>query len=118
MKEVLDGWEKGRLWCTSSARSAADLWRWFWHKIEDIGSQEIRLVKTKGHATKHSLHFGSYWDHLEKHVLDCGPSEHNRIKTLTYWGHLHKYFGDCEPLGKQTMFNFNTNWNPFGTKFR
>ena len=35
----------------SSARVAADLWRWFWDKIDDIDSESIRLVKTKGHAT-------------------------------------------------------------------
>ena len=57
-KEVLDGWCKGRQWCTSSARSAADLWRWFWDKIEDIDSDDIQLVKTKGHATEVDVQLG------------------------------------------------------------
>ena len=61
-QEVLDGWAKGKQWCTASARTAADLWRWFLHKIEDIGSQEIRLVKTKGHATKADVQEGRSTD--------------------------------------------------------
>ena len=61
-QEVLDGWQKGRQWCVSSARSAADLWRWFWHKIDDIGCQQLDLVKTKGHATAADVQQGRVTD--------------------------------------------------------
>ena len=33
------------------SRSAADLWRVFWKKIEDIGDEGVALKKTNGHAT-------------------------------------------------------------------
>ena len=49
---VIDGWLRGKQWCTSSSRSAADLWSDFWQRIEDIGSDGIVLKKTKGHATE------------------------------------------------------------------
>ena len=61
-QEVLDGWAKGKQWCTASARTAADLWRWFWHKMEDIDSKDIRLVKTKGHATEADVQEGRSTD--------------------------------------------------------
>ena len=50
-QEVIDGWLKGKVWCLSSARSAADLWSEFWQRLYDIGSDDIVLRKTKGHAT-------------------------------------------------------------------
>ena len=57
-QEVLDGWAKGRKWCVASARTAADLWKWFWNKIDDIESENITLVKTKGHATEADVQAG------------------------------------------------------------
>ena len=57
-KEVLDGIAKGREWCCSSARQAADLWRTFWHKMSDIGDQEVTFIKTKGHASDADVQSG------------------------------------------------------------
>ena len=57
-KEVLDGIAKGREWCCSSARQAADLWRTFWHKMSDIGDEEVTFVKTKGHASDGDVQSG------------------------------------------------------------
>ena len=48
---VVDGWAKGKVWCCSSARPAADLWVQFWRLVEDIGTEELRIEKCKGHAT-------------------------------------------------------------------
>ena len=56
--EVLDGWSRGRHWCCSSSRSAADLWTIFWNKIQDIGDEGILLKKTKGHATEVDVQLG------------------------------------------------------------
>ena len=60
--EVIQGWKKGRQWCCSSARSAADLWRVFWHRLEDIGEEGIELRKTKGHATEVDVQQGRSTD--------------------------------------------------------
>ena len=46
----------------TAARSAADLWRWFWHKVDDIGCQQLDLVKTKGHATAADVQQGRVTD--------------------------------------------------------
>ena len=50
-QEVIDGWVKGQPWCCSVGRSAADLWRVFWHRVQDIGQEGISIIKCKGHAT-------------------------------------------------------------------
>jgi len=50
-KGVVDGWTHGRAWCCASARPAADLWKQFWDKIDDIGAEGISIKKCKGHAT-------------------------------------------------------------------
>jgi ribonuclease HI len=57
-KSVVDGWAKGRTWCCSSARPAADLWRRFWDLIEDIGTQGLDIQKCKGHATDAGIEAG------------------------------------------------------------
>ena len=57
-QELLDGHAKGKEWCCSSARAAADLWRTFWHKLDDIGPQGVALVKTKGHASEADVQAG------------------------------------------------------------
>ena len=60
---VVDGFGKGRQWCVDSARPAADLWSLVWAKVEDLGKEGIRIVKTKGHATEADLEAGrsSWW---------------------------------------------------------
>ena len=30
---LVDGWHKGKVWCTSSSRPAADLWRQIWRRL-------------------------------------------------------------------------------------
>ena len=50
-KGVVDGWVKGKTWCCSSSRPAADLWAQFWHLVDDIGTEHLRIEKCKGHAT-------------------------------------------------------------------
>ena len=57
-QELLDGFAKGKQWCCSSARVAADLWRIFWHKLADIGPEGVVLVKTKGHASEADVQAG------------------------------------------------------------
>ena len=57
-QEVVDGWCKGRTWCCATSRSAADLWRRFWAKIDDIGREGIEIVKVKGHATQGDIEAG------------------------------------------------------------
>ena len=48
----VDGWNKGRKWCTSSARVHADVWLDFWRIAEDYGVHLITVEKVKGHATE------------------------------------------------------------------
>ena len=54
----MDGWSKGRTWCCSSARPAADLWKEFWHLAEDVGTDHISIQKCKGHATAGTVQAG------------------------------------------------------------
>jgi len=57
-KGVVDGWARGRVWCCSSARPAADLWLQFWRLVEDIGIEGIQICKCKGHATEADVQAG------------------------------------------------------------
>jgi len=57
-KGVVDGWANGRTWCCSSARPAADIWREFWRRIDDIGTEGIAILKCKGHATEADVQAG------------------------------------------------------------
>ena len=49
---VVEGFAKGESWCCSSSRAAADLWRLVWWKVRDLGTDDIQVVKVKGHATQ------------------------------------------------------------------
>ena len=61
---VVDGFGRGRSWCVDSARPAADLWCLVWDKVDDLGGEGIKVVKTKGHATKADVEAGrSTWWH-------------------------------------------------------
>ena len=48
----VDGWGRGKSWCTAVGRSHADVWRQFWRVAEDFGVEAITVVKVKGHATQ------------------------------------------------------------------
>ena len=48
----VNGWGRGKLWCTAAGRSHADVWRQFWRVAEDFGIEAISVVKVKGHATQ------------------------------------------------------------------
>ena len=56
-KNVVDGWARGKTWCCSSSRPAADLWKRFWWLLEDIG-EGVLLRKCKGHATSADIERG------------------------------------------------------------
>ena len=56
---VVDGWRRGRGWCTAAARPAADLWKLFWSAADNIGADGgIDVVKVKGHATDADVQAG------------------------------------------------------------
>ena len=57
-KTVVDGWAKGPEWCCRSARPAADLWREFWRRIDDIGAEGLHFKKCKGHASEGDVQAG------------------------------------------------------------
>ena len=54
---VIDGWHKGRIWCTAAARPTANLWREILRILDDIGGG-ITLRKCKGHATDADMQAG------------------------------------------------------------
>ena len=56
-KTVVDGWRKGKSWCTSSSRPDADLWAQIWRIKEDIGPG-VEVIKCKGHATDKDVETG------------------------------------------------------------
>ncbi len=47
---VVDGFAKGKSWCTRAGGEAADLWRLAWHRMEDIGGG-VEIRKVRAHAT-------------------------------------------------------------------
>ncbi len=47
---VVNGFAKGRSWCTRSGGEAADLWRLAWHRMEDIGGG-VDIKKVKAHTS-------------------------------------------------------------------
>ena len=49
-KTVVDGWTKGKSWCTASSRPDADMWAELWRLREDVGPG-VELRKCKEHAT-------------------------------------------------------------------
>lgn len=55
---VLDGIAKGRAWCCSANRPAADLWRTIWNRLDDIGMEGLTFIKVKGHATQGDVQAG------------------------------------------------------------
>ena len=62
---VLDGISNGPVWCCSSSRPAADLWRQFWARLDDIGQDGIEFKKCKGHATAADAEAGISTDFLK-----------------------------------------------------
>ena len=51
-QEVINGIQRGEIWCCASARPAADIWRRVWWRLNDIDSVNVHFVKVKGHATE------------------------------------------------------------------
>ncbi len=49
-KQVVDGIDKGRAFCTASNADAADIWREVWHLIEEIGPG-LSVRKVRAHTT-------------------------------------------------------------------
>ena len=49
---VVKAWAKGQVWCTSSKRPGADLWRSIWHVIGEYRTDEFQVKWCKGHATE------------------------------------------------------------------
>ena len=74
---VIDGWQRGREWCTSAARPAADLWKRVWNLLDDIGGG-VCLKKCKGHASEGDVQAGRSTQFLRKgnehadHYAGCG----------------------------------------------
>ena len=62
---VVRGFRRGRAWCTSSRRPAADLWDKVWDKVADLGWQDIVVSKVKGHASQEDVDAGRT-THLHK----------------------------------------------------
>ena len=56
---VVDGYRKGKSWCISSSRPAADLWDLIWRKVEDLGQGDILVEKVKGHASSADIENGT-----------------------------------------------------------
>ena len=56
---VVDGYRKGKSWCISSSRPAADLWDLIWRKVEDLGQGDILVEKVKGHASSVDIENGT-----------------------------------------------------------
>ena len=101
-KEVLDGWSKGKQWCCSSSRSAADLWTTFWNKIDDIGADGIVLQKTKGHATEVDVQLGrcsafaragnDHADHLAGRGVDVAISHAPNQSAIDSYKEATKWY--------------------------
>ena len=65
-KGVVDGWHRGRRWCTSAARPAADLWKKVWDRIDDLGEGGLVIAKCKGHASEGDVQAGRSTPFLRK----------------------------------------------------
>ncbi len=47
---LVDGFERGRVWCVSYKRAYAEVWSEFWKLAEDVGIQNLHIIKVKGNA--------------------------------------------------------------------
>ncbi len=65
-KQVVEGVNKGKAYCTASTTDAADIWRDVWHLIEEIGPG-LSVQKVRAHTT--------WWDVLA-----------GRISPFHRWG--------------------------------
>jgi ribonuclease HI len=90
---VVDGWMRGRRWCCSSARPAADLWRLIWDRLEDIGADGIRLSKCKGHATDGDVQAGRSTEFLR---TGNGHADHFAGRGVDVAEHMSSSEGDRE----------------------
>ncbi len=71
-KQVVDGFDKGRAYCTASTTDAADIWRDVWRLVEDIGPG-VTVRKVRAHTT--------WWDVLAGRItpfLRWGNAEADR----------------------------------------
>ena len=57
-QQVINGIQRGEIWCCASARPAADIWRRVWWRLNDIDSENVHFVKVKGHATEADIDAG------------------------------------------------------------
>ena len=54
----VDGWFRGKRWCTEAGRAHADVWRQFWVIAEDFGLEAIVVEKVKAHTTQAQVDAG------------------------------------------------------------
>ena len=71
-KAVVDGFNKGEKWCTSSASNGADLWRKIWAIVREMEGQEVEVVKVKAHTDWWDVIFGriSHKNHIGNDLAD------------------------------------------------
>ena len=98
---ILSGLKRGKKWCCCSSRAAADIWQAIWHILDDLGLDQVTVVKEKGHATEadvqsgriaawektgneHADHFARYGSALAEH---CVPSKlaRNAYREAINW---------------------------------
>ena len=69
----VNGWQRGKAWCTSAVRIHADVWRQLWSAAEDYGIGLINVVKVKGHATQADID-RSVSSPMDKWGNDCADT--------------------------------------------
>ena len=59
VQRLIDGIAEGRSACTAASRQGADLWKLIWDRLDDIGLEDIELVKIASHQSRASVQDGS-----------------------------------------------------------
>ncbi len=55
--QVVSEWQRGQIYCTDGKRQGADLWRQFWHSVNELDGA-VRIVKVKAHLTARDVEAG------------------------------------------------------------
>ncbi|CAK0893094.1 unnamed protein product, partial [Prorocentrum cordatum] len=52
---IIEGLQKGEMWCTSWKRPHADLWKRIWHKVRDLDLDVSRVHRVTAHRAKSKI---------------------------------------------------------------
>ncbi len=110
---VVDGFAKGKSWCTRAGGEAADLWRLAWHRMEDIGGG-VDIKKVKAHATWIDVLRGriSRADREGNTAADVAAKEAlAEAKRASSADSVNSYLAKAV-LWARWMLDFATGWTP------